>query len=107
MLGVHWLGCRGEADIDAVIQQMHVHVCSQLSILCQNSDGAFYAEVSHIHGDAGIMVSGCYSSTGEAYLWGANTNSQLGKGDASALPLCASCLSLHTFASLGLQPGNG
>ncbi|KAL3156070.1 hypothetical protein ABBQ32_013058 [Trebouxia sp. C0010 RCD-2024] len=30
---------------------------------------------------AGIMVSGCYSSTGEAYLWGANTNSQLGKGD--------------------------
>lgn len=36
-------------------------------------------------GDAGIMVSGCYSSTGEAYLWGANTNSQLGKGEASVL----------------------
>ena len=26
------------------------------------------------------MVSGCYSDAGAAYLWGANTNSQLGKG---------------------------
>lgn len=37
------------------------------------------------------MVSGCYSSTGDAYLWGANTNSQLGKGDA----VHASCLSAY------------
>ena len=27
------------------------------------------------------MVSGCYSTSGQAFLWGANTNSQLGKGD--------------------------
>lgn len=40
-----------------------------------------YAEMS-IPVNAGIMVSGCYSSTGDAYLWGANTNSQLGKGNA-------------------------
>ena len=56
------------------------------------------AESNNIPGDAGIMVSGCYSSTGEAYMWGANTNSQLGRGDASAQPLYVFCLSLQTSA---------
>lgn len=57
-----------------------------------------HAECSDIPGDAGIMVSGCYSSAGESYMWGANTNSQLGRGDASALLLHAFCLSLQTPA---------
>lgn len=30
---------------------------------------------------ADIMVSGCFTSNGDAYLWGANTNSQIGKGN--------------------------
>ena len=30
---------------------------------------------------AGIMVSGCFDPEGGLWMWGANTNSQLGKGD--------------------------
>ena len=30
---------------------------------------------------AGIMVSGCFNPEGGLWMWGANTNSQLGKGD--------------------------
>ena len=59
---------------------------------------------------AGIMVSGCFSPEGGLWMWGANTNSQLGKGDEEEdelvpLKVQGSCnLWLMVFPGLGSLP---
>ena len=53
---------------------------------------------------AGIMVSGCFSPEGGLWMWGANTNSQLGKGDEEEdelVPLKVLGLQLMVFLGLG------